>query len=74
MDIRKTFGANVKRSRLAADLSQAAVAIRMGVDRAYISSVERGGQNATLLSVWEIAQALDARPADLLAETDSDMP
>ncbi|WGD51392.1 helix-turn-helix transcriptional regulator [Bradyrhizobium sp. CB1650] len=30
----------------------------MGVDRAFVSSMERGLQNATLLTIWQIAQAL----------------
>ncbi|MGD9471250.1 MAG: helix-turn-helix domain-containing protein [Novosphingobium sp.] len=68
MDIRKLFGSNVRSIRESARLSQAEVAARMGVDRAYISLIERGGQNATLLSIWEVAQALHVRPADLLAE------
>ncbi len=70
MDIRKVFGDNVRRYRVAADLSQAEVAERMGLDRAYISAIERGGQNATLISIWEVAQALRVRPVDLLAEND----
>jgi transcriptional regulator with XRE-family HTH domain len=40
----------------------------MGVDRAYVSMIERGGQNATLLSIHETAQALRVKPADLLAD------
>jgi transcriptional regulator with XRE-family HTH domain len=68
MDIRKLFGANVRRHREAAGISQAEVAVRMGVDRAYVSMIERGAQNATLHSIWEVAQALQVRPADLLAE------
>jgi len=40
----------------------------MGVDRAFISSMERGLQNATLLTIWQTAQALEVRPADLLEE------
>jgi transcriptional regulator with XRE-family HTH domain len=68
MDIRKLFGANVRHFRLAAGLSQEAVAERMGVDRAYVSMIERGGQNATLLSIHETAQALRVKPADLLAD------
>lgn len=68
MDIRKLFGANVRLHREAAGISQAEVATRMGIDRAYISMIERGGQNATLLSIWEVAQALGVRPVDLLAE------
>ena len=44
MDIRKAFGGNARRFRLALGLSQEAVAERMGVDRAFISSMERGLQ------------------------------
>lgn len=68
MDIRKLFGANVRHYRVAAGLSQEAVAVRMDVDRAYVSMIERGGQNATLLSIHEAAQALGVKPADLLAD------
>jgi len=68
MDIRKVFGANVRVYRLAAGLSQEAVAVRMGVDRAYVSAIERGRQNATLLTIWAVAQALGVRPADLIVE------
>lgn len=74
MDIRKLFGTNVKRYREAAGLSQAEIAARMGVDRAYVSAIERGLQNATLLSIWEIAQALEVRPVALLAEPDGSAP
>jgi transcriptional regulator with XRE-family HTH domain len=68
MDIRRIFGANVRRYRLVARLSQEAVAERMGVDRAYISGIERGQQNATLLTIWHASQALGVRPVDLLDE------
>jgi len=71
MDIRKVFGANARKFRLALGLSQEAVAERMGVDRAYISSMERGLQNATLLTIWQTAQALEVRPMDLLDEKPS---
>jgi transcriptional regulator with XRE-family HTH domain len=68
MDIRKVFGANVRAYRLAAGLSQEAVAVRMGVDRAYVSAIERGLQNVTLLTIWQLAESLNVRPADLLGE------
>ncbi len=69
MDIRRIFGANVRRYRIAAGLSQEAVAVKMGVDRAYVSSMERGQQNVTLLTMWHLAEALNVKPADLLDET-----
>ena len=67
MDIRVLFGKNLRRFRLQAGLSQEAVAERMSVDRAHVSSMERGLQNVTLLTIWEAAQAVTCAPADLLA-------
>ena len=69
MDIRKVFGANVRVYRRAAGLSQEAVAARMGVDRAYVSAIERGLQNVTLLTILQVAESLHVRPADLLVES-----
>jgi transcriptional regulator with XRE-family HTH domain len=68
MDIRKVYGENMRRYRISAGLSQEAVAERMGVDRAHVSSMERGQQNVTLLTMWHAAEALGIKPADLLAE------
>ena len=69
MDIRRVFGANVRVYRRAAGLSQEAVAARMGVDRAYVSAIERGLQNVTLLTILQVAESLNVRPADLLVES-----
>jgi transcriptional regulator with XRE-family HTH domain len=71
MDIRKVFGQNMRRIRLAAGLSQAAVAASMGVDRAHVSSMERGQQNVTLLTMWQVSQGLKCRPAEFLDEKPS---
>ena len=76
MDIRRRFGTNLRRCRLAAGLSQeevaermGEVAERMGVDRAHVSSMERGQQNVTLSTLGFVAQALKIDPAALLAPT-----
>ncbi|MBW4093653.1 MAG: helix-turn-helix transcriptional regulator [Proteobacteria bacterium] len=69
MDIRRRFGTNLRRCRLAAGLSQEEVAERMGVDRAHVSSMERGQQNVTLSTLGFVAQALKIDPAALLAPT-----
>ena len=42
--------------------------MKMGVDRAYVSGMERGQQNVTLLTMWHLAEALGVRPVDLLDE------
>ena len=68
MDIRILFGTNMRRYRLAAALSQEALAERMDVDRAHVSSMERGQQNITLTTLAEAARALCIRPAAFFDE------
>lgn len=71
MDIKVVFGANLRRFRLAAGLSQEALGVRMGVDRAHVSSMERGQQNVTLLTIWAASEALEIQPSKLLEVTSS---
>lgn len=52
-------GANVKRLRIAAKITQAELANRVGVDRAYVSGLELGQRNLTIISPWRVAEALD---------------
>lgn len=59
---------NARRYRNALGLSQEAVGERIGADQQYVSVIERGGQNLTLVRLSELAQALNVRPADLLDE------
>jgi transcriptional regulator with XRE-family HTH domain len=68
MDICDLFGKNMRKHRIAAGLSQEAVAVKMGVDRSHVSSMERGKQNVTLLTIFHAAEALGIRPADFLNE------
>lgn len=57
-DVRRMVGQNVRRLRIAAGLSQAALAERMNVDRAYVSGLELGQRNPTILTLWHISKAL----------------
>lgn len=57
-DVRRMVGANVKRLRTAAKITQAELANRIGVDRAYVSGLEQGQRNATIVSMWRVAEAL----------------
>jgi transcriptional regulator with XRE-family HTH domain len=60
-DVRRMVGRNVRRLRIAADLSQAELAERMGVDRAYVSGLELGQRNPTIVTLWHIAKALGVK-------------
>lgn len=66
MDILKHFGARVKQLRVDAGFSQEALADLTGLHRTYISGIERGIRNPTLLIVERIANALSISPSNLL--------
>ena len=62
------FGSAIRKRRLALGLSQEALAHGAGIDRSYMSSVERGGQNIGLVLAAQIARALEIKLADLVNE------
>ena len=69
MDVRKRVGVNLKRLRRDSGLSQEALAFESGLHRTYISGVERGVRNPTVLVLEKIAVALKVPAAKLLEET-----
>ncbi len=71
MDMRQLIAENFRQYRLAAGLSQREVADRMGVDRAYVSGLEMGKRNPTIITLWAISVALGVKPADLLKDGDN---
>lgn len=58
MDVRKIVGINIRKARLEAGISQEELAGRMGVEQYYISGLEAGRRNATLVTLWKAAMAL----------------
>ena len=60
-DVRRMVGRNVQRLRKAAGLTQAKLAEGMGVDRAYVSGLELGQRNPTIVTLWHIAKALGVK-------------
>ncbi len=61
------FGTAVRKTRLALGLSQEALAHEAGIDRSYMSSIERGGQNVGLVLAAQISRALGVSLADLIS-------
>lgn len=53
------FGRRVQASRLAREISQEVLAEKAGLDRSTISKIETGRENPTLLTMNDIALALD---------------
>jgi transcriptional regulator with XRE-family HTH domain len=68
MDIRKLVGKNVRKFREAKNWSQEELAFECEVHRTYISGVERGIRNPTVVVLAKIAAALQVPAGDLLSE------
>lgn len=61
------FGAHIKSLRLERKLSQEDLASLCNLDRTYISGVERGRRNISLINIVKLASSLEVPPERLLA-------
>lgn len=54
----RRLGQRIRQVRLERGLSQEALAHGAGLDRSYMSGIERGARNVTVLKLYAIARAL----------------
>lgn len=66
MDMRKLVGRNVRAARVDRGMTQEKLADVSGFSQQYISDLERGRRNPTVVSLYELAQALSVTPVELL--------
>ena len=66
MDVRQRLAANMKRLRKERGWSQEALADEAGLDRTYISGIERKVKNPTITVVNRVARALNCSLGELL--------
>lgn len=62
---------NLRRLRVAAELSQEALAVDADVDRSYVGRLERGTVNPGVEVLEKIATALGCKVADFFREPDA---
>jgi transcriptional regulator with XRE-family HTH domain len=67
-DITKRFGQRVRELRKAKELSQEAFAAECGLDRTYISGIERGSRNVSLRNIAVLAKALGISLSELMKD------
>lgn len=58
-DIRKSYGEHLKAFRKKKGLSQEDLAFKSTIHRTYISEVERGRRNISIVNIAKIAKALN---------------
>jgi DNA-binding XRE family transcriptional regulator len=70
MEVHQRLGQNIRRLRRARGLAQEKFALQFGIDRTYVSGVERGERNPTVTVVQRFADALGVPIAELFAENE----
>jgi len=66
MDMRRLVGRNVRRIRQKKGLTQEQLAERSGFSQQYISGLEQGRRNPTVVTLYELANALGVAYLELL--------
>lgn len=64
--ILKSFGLHLKAIRQSQKISQEELAAKADLDRTYISGIERGLRNVSLLNIVRLANALGISPQTLM--------
>ncbi|MFM2167252.1 MAG: hypothetical protein RIS79_1623 [Verrucomicrobiota bacterium] len=62
----QNFGDRVRALRLDLGVSQEKLALDCGLDRTYISGIERGKRNVSLVNIHRLADALGVPASNLL--------
>jgi len=72
MDMRKLVGRNVKRIRQEKGLTQEQLAELSGFSQQYISGLEQGRRNPTIVSLYELATALGVGHMELVRSAEDE--
>jgi len=70
---KRAFGAALRDRRTAAGISQEQLAEAAGLDRSFISLVERGIQSPNIVVLLKIAEVLGVAASELIAQMESAM-
>ena len=57
-NVKVLFGKQLRKVRMAKGISQEELAFRSGLHRTYVSSVERGERNISIVNIQKLSEAL----------------
>ena len=72
MDMRRLIGLNFARLRRAKGLTQEQYAELSGFTQQYVSDLERGRRNPTVVTLFHLASPLGVEASDLVAKIDTE--
>lgn len=67
--LEKAFGQAMRSVREELDISQMTLHVRTGLDRTFISDLERGIQCPSLRTIFRVAKGLEVNPCTLIRRT-----
>ena len=70
----KAFGDLIRKIRQKKGLSQEALALEAGLDRTFISLLERGSRQPSLTTILKIAKVLEISASTLISRVESSLP
>lgn len=70
MDVVQLLGRNVRRYRKLKGMTQEQLALEAGMERSYVSDLERGQRNPSIRALARLAEALSIQPMRLLEPAD----
>lgn len=65
-DLKEVISLNIKKCRKAKGISQEKLALISGIDRSYMSEIERCLANPSIEAILRISNALEVTPEDLV--------
>ncbi|MGF9945746.1 helix-turn-helix transcriptional regulator [Priestia megaterium] len=70
MDIEQAFGIVIKKYRLERSISQEKLAFGAGLDRTFISLLERGKRKPTINTLFSISNVLEVKPYRIVRDVE----
>ena len=73
MDLSKAFGKVIRELRKEANLTQEQLGLEADLRRTFVSVLELGQQQPTLLTIFKISQALKISPSTIISMVEKEM-
>lgn len=72
-DLQHTFSKILREKRKACGLSQEGLALQAGIDRTFVSLMERGQRQPSLSTLFALCASLGIKPSALLSEIEESL-
>jgi transcriptional regulator with XRE-family HTH domain len=73
LDPAVAFGRTLRKVRKDAKITQEELAFAAGIERNYVSLIERGINQPTITVIFKLALALDVAPSELVLKTEQEL-